>query len=77
MLLEDIPRQHWLCSLFQNQQSVHLKQLFAVLFVILMICLLGIFILVFWSNPKIKIVNIINNYLQIGLYKNEIAELYK
>lgn len=53
------------------------KKLFAVLFVILMICLFGIFVLVFWSNLKSKIVNIIKNYLQIDLYKNEIAESYK
>lgn len=71
-------RQHWLCSLFQNQQSVHLKQMFAVLFVILMMCLLGIFVLVFWSNLNSKIVNIIKNFvIQIGLYKNEIFEPYK
>lgn len=66
-----------MCSLFQNQQSVHLKQMFAVLFVILMMCLLSIFVLVFSSNLKSKIVNIIKNYSQIGLYKNEIAQPFK
>lgn len=62
---------------FKINKSVHLKQLFSGLFVILMMCLLGILVLVFWSNLKGKIVNIIKNYSQIGLYKNEIAQSYK